>query len=55
MGSDGLEGARAIRAAGGVVVAQDEESSVTYGMPRAVARAGLEHRTCWRTENFKGL
>jgi two-component system chemotaxis response regulator CheB len=41
MGSDGLEGARAVRARGGVVVAQDEESSVIYGMPRAVVRAGL--------------
>jgi two-component system chemotaxis response regulator CheB len=41
MGSDGLEGARAIRARGGRVLVQDEDSSVVYGMPRAVAQAGL--------------
>ena len=40
-GMDGVEGARAVRRAGGTVVAQDEESSVLYGMPRAVAQAGL--------------
>lgn len=41
MGSDGLEGARALRAAGGRVLAQDEESCAVYGMPRAVTQAGL--------------
>jgi two-component system chemotaxis response regulator CheB len=41
MGQDGLEGARALRAAGGKVLAQDEPSSVVYGMPKAVADAGL--------------
>jgi two-component system chemotaxis response regulator CheB len=41
MGMDGARGAAAIVAAGGSVVAQDEASSVLWGMPGAVARAGL--------------
>jgi two-component system chemotaxis response regulator CheB len=41
MGQDGVEGARAVRAAHGCVLVQDEASSVVWGMPGAVARAGL--------------
>jgi two-component system chemotaxis response regulator CheB len=41
MGQDGLEGCRAVARAGGTVLAQDEASSVVWGMPGAVARAGL--------------
>jgi len=41
MGSDGTRGAQAIVAAGGSVIAQDEATSVVWGMPRAVAQAGL--------------
>jgi two-component system, chemotaxis family, protein-glutamate methylesterase/glutaminase len=41
MGRDGAHGAAEIVAAGGNVFAQDEESSVVWGMPRAVAQAGL--------------
>ena len=41
MGSDGLEGARALRRAGAPVLAQDADTSAVFGMPRAVAEAGL--------------
>ncbi len=41
MGSDGREGARRIKAAGGRVIAEDESTSVVYGMPRSVVEAGL--------------
>jgi two-component system chemotaxis response regulator CheB len=41
MGSDGTRGAGDIAAAGGSVIAQDEATSVVWGMPRAVAQAGL--------------
>ena len=41
MGSDGTRGAAEIAAAGGSVIAQDEATSVVWGMPRSVAQAGL--------------
>jgi two-component system chemotaxis response regulator CheB len=41
MGKDGLEGARAVKAAGGRVLCEAESSCVVYGMPRAVVEAGL--------------
>jgi two-component system, chemotaxis family, protein-glutamate methylesterase/glutaminase len=41
MGKDGLEGARAVRAVGGRVICEAESSCTVYGMPRAVAEAGL--------------
>lgn len=41
MGTDGLEGCRAIAAAGGRVLVQDRETSAVWGMPGAVAKAGL--------------
>jgi len=41
MGSDGLRGAQAIVAAGGHIMAQDEATSVVWGMPGQVAHAGV--------------
>lgn len=40
MGQDGLDGAARIRAARGSVIAQDEATSVVWGMPGSVTRAG---------------
>ncbi|BCX81596.1 two-component system, chemotaxis family, protein-glutamate methylesterase/glutaminase [Methylomarinovum caldicuralii] len=44
MGADGCAGARRLKARGAKVWAQDEASCVVYGMPRAVAEAGLADR-----------
>jgi two-component system chemotaxis response regulator CheB len=44
MGSDGLAGCRIIRAQGGSVLAQDQATSTIWGMPGAVAQAGLAHK-----------
>ncbi len=44
MGQDGLRGCEAIRDAGGQVLAQDEATSVVWGMPGYVVRAGLADR-----------
>jgi two-component system chemotaxis response regulator CheB len=41
MGSDGLKGGQAVVASGGTVIAQDEATSVVWGMPGAVATAGI--------------
>ncbi|MGF1695945.1 chemotaxis response regulator protein-glutamate methylesterase [Vibrio lamellibrachiae] len=41
MGADGREGARMLKSAGATIWAQDEESCVVYGMPQAVAKAGI--------------
>jgi two-component system chemotaxis response regulator CheB len=44
MGSDGLNACRMIRERGGTVLAQDEATSTVWGMPGAVANAGLAHK-----------
>src|SRR6266436_3717739 len=41
MGNDGTAGAKAIKAAGGLVLAQDEATSVIFGMPAEVIKAGV--------------
>jgi two-component system chemotaxis response regulator CheB len=41
MGQDGLRGCECVRVAGGQILVQDEASSVVWGMPGFVARAGL--------------
>jgi two-component system chemotaxis response regulator CheB len=44
MGQDGLRGCEAVHEAGGQILAQDEATSVVWGMPGYVARAGLADR-----------
>jgi two-component system chemotaxis response regulator CheB len=44
MGQDGLRGCEAVHEAGGQILAQDETTSVVWGMPGYVARAGLADR-----------
>jgi two-component system chemotaxis response regulator CheB len=44
MGYDGLNGSRLIRQQGGIVFAQDQSTSAVWGMPGAVAQAGLANR-----------
>jgi two-component system chemotaxis response regulator CheB len=43
MGADGMAGTRVVVDQGGAALVQDEATSVVWGMPGAVARAGLAH------------
>jgi two-component system, chemotaxis family, protein-glutamate methylesterase/glutaminase len=43
MGRDGASGSRMLRSEGGLVIAQDSDSSVVWGMPGSVAREGVAH------------
>ena len=54
IGRDGTAGARRIVGSGGVVIAQDRESSVVWGMPGSVARAGLASATM-RPDDIPGF
>jgi two-component system chemotaxis response regulator CheB len=45
MGSDGVEGLRAIREVGGRTLAESEDSAVIYGMPKAAVEAGVVDRS----------
>jgi two-component system chemotaxis response regulator CheB len=44
MGQDGLRGAEVLKAQGACILAQDEASSVVWGMPGSVVHAGLAER-----------
>ncbi len=50
MGSDGCDGARLMKEKGGSIWSQDQESSVIYGMPMAVAKAKLTDRVLSLTD-----
>lgn len=59
MGNDGVAGLAAVNAAGGPVLAQDEATSVVYGMPREAIEAGvvdailpIDSIAAWLTEQF---
>jgi len=45
MGADGKEGASWIKARGGLIYTESEETCVVYGMPRATVEAGLSDRS----------
>lgn len=40
MGDDGVEGMKALKAAGGKTIAQDEETSTLFGMPKVAIESG---------------
>jgi two-component system chemotaxis response regulator CheB len=45
MGDDGVQGARAIMAAGGMVIAESDTTAVVFGMPGSAVRAGVTTMT----------
>ncbi len=51
MGDDGARGALAVHEAGGIVLAESEESAVIFGMPREVIKAGAADRV----EDIRGI
>lgn len=55
MGHDGTQGAAAIKAMGGTVIAQDEGSCVVYGMPRSVVENGLADKVVPLNEIVKEI
>jgi two-component system chemotaxis response regulator CheB len=50
MGQDGILGAKAVHDEGGKVIIQDEESSVVWGMPGAIAKEGFQDATYSKDE-----
>lgn len=55
MGSDGQQGAAWIKARGGVIFTEAEESCIVYGMPRSVDEAGLSDRSIPMTRIAQSL
>lgn len=55
MGKDGAEGAQLIKKKGGAVIAQDAQSSIVFGMPRAVIEKGLADEVLSLSEISKRL
>jgi two-component system chemotaxis response regulator CheB len=55
MGSDGREGSAWVKARGGVVLTEAEESCVVFGMPRAVAESGLSDAAYSLPEMAQGI
>jgi two-component system chemotaxis response regulator CheB len=55
MGSDGTEGARLLKEKGATVWSQDQATSVVYGMPYSVAKAGYSDRVLALPEIGKAL
>jgi two-component system chemotaxis response regulator CheB len=55
MGADGLQGAAWIKAQGGAIWTEAEESCIVYGMPRAVVEAGLSDRSVSLTQLAQAL
>ncbi|MGM0526395.1 MAG: protein-glutamate methylesterase/protein-glutamine glutaminase [Pseudomonadota bacterium] len=55
MGADGREGARMLQQQGATVWAQDEASCVVYGMPQAVASAGISSRSISLNDMAKAI
>lgn len=55
MGADGREGSRMLKQKGATIWAQDEASCVVYGMPQAVAAAGISSRNISLNEMGKAI
>jgi two-component system, chemotaxis family, protein-glutamate methylesterase/glutaminase len=55
IGADGLEGGKELHAAGGTLLAQNQETCVVYGMPKSVAEAGITAASLAPTDIAKSL
>jgi len=55
MGADGREGSRMLKQKGATIWAQDDASCVVYGMPQAVASAGISSRSISLNEMAKAI